>query len=128
VVVSIVVAVLVLVGFALAVVSPLFNAQSAKAADTNAKADVSTLGRDIAMYYVDNVGPVPEITIIDGRYHLNTGTSRSGYNDEPVSPGVQLGGVNGTGPMDWCVWVTNPKGVYQDFQYSAQRGLEIGSC
>ena len=113
-------------GVMAAVAIPIFNAQREKAMDTSAEADVSTLGRDIAWYYVDNVGPVPQITVSGGDYHLPGGVA--GYDVEPVSPHVALGGVSGTSATNWCVWVTNPEGLYKDFKYSARDGLARGRC
>jgi hypothetical protein len=126
---GIVVGCIVVAGFILApIVGPVFNAQRAKANDLNAKADVATLGKGIAIYFVDNDGPPPDITVIDGKYHLDAPPSSYQENDTPVSPGVRFGGVEGTGYTDWCVWVTHPDGEYKVFKYSAQRGLEQGRC
>jgi len=129
IIVGCVVLALVGIGFAFAkLVFPVFDAQREKEADTYAKMDVSTLGRDIATYYVDYDGPPPEITVVNGRYHLDAGSNYLEYNDEIVSPGVRFGGITGTGFLDWCVWVTNSDGKYKDFEYSAQRGLQQGRC
>jgi len=130
VIVGIVVGGLALIGAAVFPITPVLDAQNAKTADTYAKADVSTLGRDIAIYFIDHDGAPPDITVVDGRYHLEAWSAYidPNYNDEVVSPGVELGGVTGAGPFDWCVWVTNPNGDLKTFRYSAVGGLEAGSC
>jgi len=117
---------LLVLGVMAAVAIPVFNSQREKAMDTSAKSDVATLGRDIAMYYVDNTGHVPQITVSGGNYDVPGGSP--GFDVEPVSPHVALGGVSGTGATNWCVWVTNPEGRYKDWKYSAADGLAQGRC
>lgn len=129
IVVSIVVAALVLIGVAVAkVTGPIFHEQEAKAADTDAKIDVATLGMDIQIYFIDNAGPPPEITVVDGHYHLDAPASQGADNDAPVSPGVVFGGVSGTDYLDWCVWVVNPNGNVKYYQFSSESGLDSGNC
>jgi type IV pilus assembly protein PilA len=108
------------------VARPILLKQEATAADTQAKADVTTLGRDIATYFLDNNGAPPHIAVVDGEYHI--AGAPPPFDVEVVGPGVEFGGVTGTGPTDWCVWVTHPDGEYQDFRYSAVGGLEQGRC
>lgn len=114
---------LVAIGIAAAIAIPVFLSQRGKAEDAATKGDVATLGMDIAVWYVDNAGaPPPAITVQGGNYFLD------GVKIAPVTANVQFGGQAGTTEGDWCVWVTNPKGSMRDFQYSAGRSLEPGSC
>jgi type II secretory pathway pseudopilin PulG len=135
---------LVLIGILAAVFIPVFLDQRDKAADASANADagisanadagisanadvsaqsdVATLGKEIATWYVDNDGPPPAVEASGGQYLVD------GYTVGDVSPGVVLGGVTGTGMRDWCVWVTNPEGDLKNFEYSAERGLQAGTC
>lgn len=123
IVLAAVVGALVLVGIILAAVAvPVFLSQREKADDTSAKADVSTLGKEIATWYVENDGPPPAVETSGGNYYVD------GFMVGTVSPNVVLGGVTGTGPWDWCVWVTNPEGDLKAFEYSAERGLQAGTC
>ncbi len=94
----------------------------AKEADTDAKTDVSTLGHEIATYYVDNVDPDPTITIQDGRYYL-----LDTYIWD-VSTGNRVTDQYYNGYTDWCVEVTNDLGYYKTFTYSAQDWLQQGTC
>ncbi|MDX6275835.1 MAG: type pilus assembly protein PilA, partial [Frankiales bacterium] len=48
--------VMIIIGILAAIAIPVFLSQRAKARDTSVKADVSTLGKEIATYYVDNTG------------------------------------------------------------------------
>jgi hypothetical protein len=123
IVLAVVVGVLILIGIILAAVSvPVFLHQREKADDTSAKVDVSTLAREIATWYVDNDGPFPAVETSGGHYYVD------GVMVATVSPDVVLGGATGTGPSDWCVWVTNPEGDLKTFEYSSARGLQAGSC
>src|SRR5947209_19953915 len=53
--------VMIIIGILAAIAIPVFLSQRAKAQDSAAKADVSTLGKEIASWYVDNPG-APTIT------------------------------------------------------------------
>ena len=113
---------LVVIGIVAAIAIPIFLSQREKAQDTAAKADVALLGKEVATWYVDHEGGPPGVTTSGGEYavdHVVVGT---------ISPNVQFGGITATGATDWCVWVTNPKGDLKDFEYSAEWGLEQGSC
>src|SRR3954466_1020426 len=67
--------VMIIIGILAAIAIPVFLSQRKKAQDSAAKADVSTLGKEIATYYVDGTGNdttgKPTITAPTGRYLLN---------------------------------------------------------
>jgi len=117
---------LLVIGILAAIAVPIAGTQVAKAADSYAKADASSLGLELAIYYVDNSGPPPNIEVVDGDYVIDIGSGAP--VTVPVSDGVLFGTVEGTGSMDWCVWVTATDGDIKNFQYSAQGGLEPGTC
>src|SRR6478735_5697774 len=48
--------VMIIIGILAAIAIPVFLSQRAKARDTSTKADVSTLGKELATYYVDGTG------------------------------------------------------------------------
>lgn len=107
-----------------AIIVPIFASQHRTASDVSAKVDVSTLGKDIAIYFVDH-SEFPRL-VAGGEVYVLTGEGTQVSTAQ--SPGVELGGLTGTGETDWCVWVTHPEGEYKSFQYSALGGLEQGSC
>lgn len=121
--------VMIIIGILAAVAIPVFLSQREKAEDSAAKADVSTLGKEIATYYVDNVG----VVAVGGG-----GGADWTVGGEPIgnsSNNVSLGNTDIVGPTDWCVSVVNPEGDVADvagggagYQYSAQGGLEEGAC
>ena len=124
--------VMIIIGILAAIAIPVFLSQRAKARDTSTKADVSTIGKEIATYYVDGLSTVslgvagqtgtltsadvpPEVTAV----HLSKGTALKTnvvYSDATKPDST------------WCVALTNPGGQKFDYQYSAKNGLAIGSC
>src|SRR3954464_5566169 len=63
--------VMIIIGILAAIAIPVFLSQRAKARDTAAKADVSTIGKELATYSVDNTGAAPAVTLGGGRYALS---------------------------------------------------------
>jgi len=132
--------VMIIIGILAAIAIPIFLNQRKKAQDSAAKADVSTIGKEVATYFVDNAG-VPTVTINGGRYWLTDG---SGYGKTAATPnGVDLGKASnnvvlqaavapttaqGVDSTHWCFGVTNAQGDTKNFKYSAQNGLESGTC
>jgi prepilin-type N-terminal cleavage/methylation domain-containing protein len=126
--------VMIIIGILAAIAIPVFLSQRAKARDTSTKADVSTIGKEIATYYVDGVASislavvpatqtgtltsadaVPEVTVV----HLSKGTDISSnvvYSNAAAKDST------------WCVALTNPAGQKQNYQYSAKNGLDVGTC
>ena len=88
---------------------------------TAAKRDVSDIGVEIAIYYIDHSGPI-DVQLVDGYYELN---------GEPLfeqSPGVVFLSGSSTDATDWCVAV-HPEGQPEMiYRYSSVGGLEDGAC
>src|SRR5690625_3479585 len=123
-----------------AIAIPLFLNQRKKAEDSAAKADVSTLGKEVATWLVD-AQTGAEITIGEtGTKYTFSEQGEDSATDEVSnqSDNVELGAENfkvAAGATDWCIWVKNAKGdvanVAEDgegFEYSAEKGLKPGSC
>ena len=127
--------VMIIIGILAAIAIPVFLSQRAKAQDTAVKADVSTLGKEIATYFVDNTA-VPTITITSGRYVVagnDAGRASNGVTGDsatgsaaPVS--VTTIPTTGWTSSAWCATLYNPNGSQKTFKYSAQNGLEAGQC
>ncbi len=116
--------VIIIIGILSAVAIPLFLNQQKKAQDAAAKADVSTIGKEIATYWVDGSGPVTA-AITGGKLVVNNVTVGN------ASANVVFGDSSGLEKSDtWCVSVTNAKGdkAKDGFKYSAAGGLETGKC
>lgn len=127
--------VMIIIGILAAIAIPIFLNQRKKAEDSAAKADVSTLGKEIATWFIDNAD-APTVEAIDGQYFITDTDPDSLIGNQ--SNNVQLGsttlsalGGGAVSSQNWCVWVYNTQGdvaAKQGYQYSAQGGLEAGSC
>lgn len=122
--------VMIIIGILAAVAIPIFLNQRKKAEDSAAKADVSTLGKEIATFWVDGT-VMPAITVSNEKYYMNTVATDNLIGNQ--SNNVYLATISGTAASstDWCVSVRNDEGdVANDlgFKYSAQGGLEEGTC
>src|SRR5438270_2880524 len=81
--------VMIIIGILAAIAIPVFLNQRKKAQDTAAKADVSTIGKEIATYFVDNTGTVSVVETSAGRYQVN------GNDVGKASSGVVLADTSG---------------------------------
>ncbi|MCZ3387282.1 MAG: prepilin-type cleavage/methylation domain-containing protein, partial [Actinomycetia bacterium] len=112
---------------------PVFLSQRAKAQDSAAKADVSTIGKEVATYWVDGT-TVPVVTLnAAGRYQLDAvaggGNAAIVAQDlGKASTSVVLGATFIATDIAWCVTVNNPKGDKKLYKYSAAGGLAQGAC
>jgi type IV pilus assembly protein PilA len=123
--------VMIIIGILAAIAIPVFLNQRKKAQDSAAKADVSTLGKEIATYYVDNTAaPTIDTTTTAGRYTLLDPSTTPATTQDlgKVSANVTLVGTHFTNSTSWCVEVTNGQGDKKTFHYSAANGLAPNSC
>ena len=121
--------VMIIIGILAAIAIPVFLNQRNKAQDSAAKADVSTIGKEVATYYVDGTGsPVITQAGTPLRYVLTGGGVVSDLGK--ASANVALGATFLSSDTAWCVTVTNPKGdkAVVGYRYSAAGGLEEGVC
>ena len=128
--------VIIIIGILAAIAIPLFLNQRKKAEDSAAKADVSTIGKEIATYYVDNTG-APTIAVVgtapNQKYQLTpAGAGATPVDLGNVSNNVELGDAlqGGGTATNWCIDVTNAQGdkAVIGYKYSAAGGLEEGTC
>jgi type IV pilus assembly protein PilA len=132
--------VMIIIGILAAIAIPVFLSQRKKAQDSAAKADVSTLGKEIATYYVDGTGSdalsKPVISISGGRYLLNvpavvaTGEAAIVNQDlGKASANVKINNQFYTDGTAWCISVTNPQGdkAVTGMKYSSAGGLVVGA-
>jgi prepilin-type N-terminal cleavage/methylation domain-containing protein len=124
--------VMIIIGILAAIAIPVFLNQRAKAQDSAAKSDVSTIGKEIATYFTDpvvaaGVVVVPTIAInAAGRYELTVGTEKIDVGK--ASTNVSIAADKIVDDTTWCVAVKNPKGdkAKTGYKYSAANGLEVG--
>jgi type IV pilus assembly protein PilA len=120
--------VVVILGVLAAIAIPVFLAQRGRAADTATKRDLSTVAKAAVARMIET-GTAPTVAIVGGQYQVD------GEEVGPVSHGVQIGGANpaladstGWTLQAWCLTLNNPSGTTGDYRFSAQQGLEPGSC
>jgi type IV pilus assembly protein PilA len=122
--------VMIIIGILAAIAIPVFLSQRAKAQDSAAKADVSTIGKEVATYYVDNTA-APAVAVgagaLVGRYTL-TPAGGAATDIGKISTNVVLGAKIFTSPTSWCVDVTNASGSTKTYKYSAKGGLASTAC
>lgn len=122
--------VMIIIGILAAVAIPIFLNQRKKAEDSAAKADVSTLGKEIATFWVDGE-TMPGITVSGNTYMMDPPGTAANYTIGNQSNNVSLVAVTGTNATNWCVEVMNSQGdvaATEHFNYSAAGGLSEGTC
>ena len=122
--------VMIIIGILAAIAIPVFLSQRAKARDTSSKADVSTVGKELATYFVEPAA-VPAVTVTQAAAGADIILADGGvtFATVKVSAGTDLiAGTNLNSDTLWCVGVTNADGKQQDYKYSAAGGLEPGTC
>ena len=126
--------VMIIIGILAAIAIPVFLSQRKKAQDTAVKADVSTLGKEVATYFVDGTGTLTET--------ITAGTPATVTFADAAVPAYSSGAIrlsNGTvgatvpnknlsNSATWCVALTNTGGQTQTYSYSAASGLAPGAC
>jgi prepilin-type N-terminal cleavage/methylation domain-containing protein len=111
--------VMIIIGILAAIAIPVFLSQREKARDSAAKGDVSTLGKEVATFYVDNTGAPPAVALTGGRYTVGGASNDVGA----ASDNVTAAAVSGTSDTAWCVQLTYSGGTETTIGYSAQTGM-----
>jgi len=123
--------VMIIIGILAAIAIPIFMNQREKAVDSAATSDVSTLGKEVATYYVD-ASPTGSVTV-----GVNAGATRYLVNSDDVgkvsggmgTPAVTFVNTGGlTNATGWCVTLPYEGGSRSNVYYSAQFGLSIVGC
>jgi prepilin-type N-terminal cleavage/methylation domain-containing protein len=125
--------VMIIIGILAAIAIPIFLNQRAKARETAARSDVSTLGKEVAAHFVDN-STLPGLAIVGDRYRFDaTGAAPTAASTDIGARSDNVTAVTlGTGATDttWCVQVSFTGGTTSPntIAYSAANGLgDLGS-
>src|SRR4051794_12561843 len=122
---------MIVIGILAAIAIPVLVNQRAKAHDTATKTDVARLGRELTTYYIDGDGPV---TLDYGAQPGSVVVRDAVAYNEPIrltrgTVAPTAGSAANLGNADrWCVALTNVQGQNKDFRFSADGGLEEGTC
>ena len=120
--------VMIIIGILAAIAIPVFLSQRAKARDTATKADVSTVGKEMATYYVDQVGAL-SVGVAGGVATISTVLPVAVVTTVNLSDGTAFSNQTGSTATTWCVAFTNPDGsASKIWKFSAANGLEAGAC
>ena len=118
--------VMIIIGILAAIAIPTFLSQKKKAGDTSAKADVTTIGKNIASYYVDG-GSTLSVTSTGLTYSIKDSASAE-VDKGALSKGNSITVKSkGTSDQSWCVAVTNATSL-NTWSYSADGGLAQTDC
>lgn len=124
--------VMIIIGILAAIAIPVFLNQRKKAVDTAAKADVSTIGKEVATWFVDNTA-APTVGASGNQYQVNgnnIGRQSNGMST-PTIGNVAGAGATGTATStDWCVALPYTGGTAAAGKvfYSAANGLSLTGC
>lgn len=122
--------VMIIIGILAAIAIPVFLSQRKKAHDASTKADVTTIGREVATFFVDGTGATSiSLTAIPGYVVITDGTESTQVRLTNGSALPTAGAYsNLNDEFNWCVSLTDPQGQNKSYKYSAHDGLEIGTC
>jgi prepilin-type N-terminal cleavage/methylation domain-containing protein len=116
------------IGVLSAIALPVFLSQRGKAADAATQRDLIEVAKIVVSAFAEDPS-APTVRVVDGRYEVD------GEEVGPASGSVTVAGadpvaVNTTGwtPAAWCMAFTNSAGHVRDYKFSAQWGLQPGSC
>ena len=118
--------VMIIIGILAAIAIPAFLSQKKKAKEASAKSDVSTIGKEVAAYYVDGRGALA-LDGSTGTWTLKAGTDTvttgklSGQNEIPT--GKAFFDMPSQG---FCVTVKTSDGI--NWKYSNTGSLQSGEC
>ena len=120
--------VMVIIVILMAIAIPTLIEQRGKAHDAATRQDVSRLGKAVVGYFLDH-STAPTVVVTGGRFLVqgeDVGAASSGVVVAGANPAAV--DVSGWTASAWCLALTNPQGASGTERFSAQQGLEAGSC
>ncbi len=126
--------VMIIIGILAAIAIPVFLSQRAKAQDSATKADVSTIGKELATFYVDGTGSGTVEINADRKYIFTPTTPDGGPATVDLgraSANVEVAAgeiTNIVSASAWCIGLTNPNGDKKAWKYTSAAGLVQGPC
>ena len=115
--------VMIIIGILAAIAIPVFLNQRKKAVDTAAKSDVSTIGKEVATYYVDGTTSAT-VGVASGQYTVN-GVAVGKQSAKMGTPTINANNTD----ADWCVTLPiTSGGTLSNVYYSAASGLSTTGC
>ena len=134
--------VMIIIGILAAIAIPAFLSQKNKAKSTSAKADVTTIGKEISSYFVDEPSAALTVATVDAVTDTTKPYVHWKLSSTPAVTGKLSAGNKAQGTItsstNWCVeaWnvdvdatpgtQTTPGGA--TWSYTADTGLRKGGC
>ena len=126
--------VMIIIGILAAIAIPVFLAQRAKARDTSTKADISTIGKNIATWFVEPGTASLSVTqaAVGGpvviKDNIATPLFTTTVNTSTGTDVTDVATILSTADLTWCVSATNADGAVKAYKYSSAGGLAPGTC
>ena len=126
--------VMIIIGILAAIAIPVFLAQREKARDTSTKADISTIGKTIATWFVEPGTASLSVTqtggVVGGPVVIkdDAGLFTQSENTSTGTVVTDITAIASTADKTWCVQATNANGAVKLYHYSAAGGLAAGAC
>ena len=122
--------VMIIIGILAAIAIPAFLNQKKKARETSAKADVSSIGKAIAAYYVDGTAALT-LSSTTGAWSLAAAGTTPAIDTGRLSTGNTVAsqtGVNSFNAATQSFCVTVVTGDLVSWSYSSANSLFAGAC
>ena len=121
--------VMIIIGILAAIAIPIFMNQRKKAVDSSATSDVSTLGKEVATYYVDATAALSGVSVSGGDLMVaGTSVGNASANTTGASLSHTDSSTLAAASTTWCVTLTYGGGTRSVAYYSAQNGLSTTGC
>jgi type IV pilus assembly protein PilA len=124
--------VMIIIGILAAIAIPVFLNQRKKAQDTAATSDVSTLGKEVATYYVDATAVLAAADFSLKPYKIGTLSDIGNTSGNVTKASLSYGDATSLSKASttWCVTVEYTGGTVDPGKtfYSAANGLSKTSC
>lgn len=120
--------VMIIIGILAAIAIPVFLNQRKKAAETAAKADVSTIGKEVAAYYVDGTAALFVVTAT-GKWEIREGSATGTVVADGKLSANNTADGGATNATTGCVDVTPSTPANSSaWKYDLTAGLVKGAC
>lgn len=123
--------VMIIIGILAAIAIPIFLNQRKKANDSAGTSDVSTLGKEVATFFVDATALPSGVAVTGGKLQVNgADVGNASKTTTTAALTYTAGGTPDvtTASTTWCVTLNYTGGTGSVVYYSAEHGLQKTGC